>query len=171
MADQLIEGGAPVLILLFALLIGFASAMAEPALLAIGEQAESVSRKISGTALRITAAGGFAVGLALGVYRILAGVPFHYAIMAAYVLVLVLMALAPKYIIALAFDLGGVTASVVTVPLVTAIGLALATAIEGRNVLVDGFGLVASASIFPIISVLVYAIILERMPHLQKESP
>ncbi|MET3861757.1 hypothetical protein ABIE38_002693 [Dietzia sp. 2505] len=171
MAEQLIERGVPVLILLFALLIGFATAMAEPALLAIGEQAEATSRKLSATAIRLTAASGFAIGLTLGVARILTGAPLHYTIMAAYALVIVLVALAPKYITALAFDLGAVTASVVTVPLVTAIGLALANSIEGRDVLLDGFGLVASASIFPIISVLVYAMILDKVPRQHKESP
>lgn len=170
MAEQLIERGAPVLILLFALLIGFATALAEPALLAIAEQAQAAARQLSATAVRITAAAGFALGLTLGVTRLLVGAPLHYVIMVAYVLVIVLVALAPKYITALAFDLGAVTASVVTVPLVAALGLALANAIEGRDVLLDGFGLIASASIFPVISVLVYAMILETVSRRPKES-
>ena len=170
MAEQLIARSAPVLILLFALLIGFASTMAEPALLAIADQAERVSPAgISAAALRLVVASGVAIGIALGVYRILAGGPLHYFIMGSYAAVLVLVALAPKDIVALAFDLGGVTTSEVTVPLVTALGIGLAGAIEGRSALLDGFGLIAFASIFPIISVLLYAIALERIPRLRKE--
>lgn len=170
MAEQLIERGAPALILLFALLIGFATTMAEPALVAIADQAADVSPAgISATAIRLVVAAGVAVGITVGVYRILAGGPLHYFIMASYTLVIVLVALAPKDIVALAFDLGGVTTSEVTVPLVTALGIGLASAIEGRSALIDGFGLIAFASIFPIISVLVYAMVLERIPRLRKE--
>ncbi|WP_347693550.1 DUF1538 family protein [Arthrobacter sp. Bz4] len=89
--------------------------------------------------------------------------------MAAYAVALVLSFFAPKYILALAFDLGGVTTSEVTVPLVTALGIGLAAAVEGRNVLVDGFGLIAFASVFPVISVMVYAMVVERFPRLRKE--
>jgi hypothetical protein len=170
MAEQLIERGAPALILLFALLIGFATTMAEPALVAIGEQAEAASPgRISGSAIRLVVAVGVAVGITLGVCRILVGAPLHYVIMASYAVVIVLVLFAPKYIVPLAFDLGGVTTSEVTVPLVTALGIGLAGAIEGRDALIDGFGLIAFASIFPIISVLGYAMILERIPRLQKE--
>ncbi len=170
MAEQLIARGAPALILLFALLIGFATTMAEPALVAIAEQAQAVSPAgISATALRLTVAAGVAVGITLGVYRILVGGPLHYFIMASYAVVLVLVALAPKYIVALAIDLGGVTTSEVTVPLVTALGIGLASATEGRSALIDGFGLIAFASIFPIVTVLVYAMVLERVPHLRKD--
>jgi hypothetical protein len=170
MAEQLIELDAPALILLFALLIGFATTMAEPALLAIAGQAAHVSPAgINATAIRLVVASGVAVGIALGVYRILAGGPLHYYIMVSYAVVIALVALAPKYIVALAFDLGGVTTSEVTVPLVTALGIGLASAIEGRSALLDGFGLIAFASIFPIISVLLYAIVLERIPRLRKE--
>ncbi|WP_424346891.1 DUF1538 domain-containing protein [Kocuria sp. CH-021] len=170
MAEQLIERGAPALILLFALLIGFATTMAEPALVAIGEQAEAASPgRIRGSVLRIVVAVGVAVGITLGVYRILLGAPLHYVIMASYAVVIVLVLLAPKHIVALAFDLGGVTTSEVTVPLVTALGIGLASSIEGRDALIDGFGLIAFASIFPIISVLGYAMILERISRPQKE--
>lgn len=170
MAEQLIDRGVPALILLFALLIGFATTMAEPALVAIADQAEGVSPAgISASAIRLVVASGVAVGIALGVYRILSGGPLHYFIMVSYAVVIVLVALAPKYIVALAFDLGGVTTSEVTVPLVTALGIGLASAIEGRSALIDGFGLIAFASIFPIISVLLYAIALERIPRLRKE--
>ncbi|WP_026534611.1 DUF1538 domain-containing protein [Arthrobacter sp. H14] len=171
MAEQLIEQGMPALILLFALLIGFATTMAEPALLAIGEQAHEASPgRISAVGIRLIVAVGVALGIGFGVYRILVGGPFHYFIMAAYVIALVLMFFAPKYIVALAFDLGGVTTSEITVPLVTALGLGLATAIDGRDALIDGFGLIAFASIFPVISVLIYAIMMERFPRLRKEA-
>lgn len=171
MAEQLIDRDIPALILLFALLIGFATTMAEPALVAIADQAENVSPAgINATAIRLVVATGVAVGIALGVYRILSGGPLHYFIMVSYAVVIVLVVLAPKYIVALAFDLGGVTTSEVTVPLVTALGIGLASAIEGRSALLDGFGLIAFASIFPIISVLLYAIALERIPRLRKES-
>ncbi|GAB3272393.1 DUF1538 domain-containing protein [Arthrobacter pigmenti] len=170
MAEQLIEQGMPALILLFALLIGFATTMAEPALVAIGEQAHEASPgRISAVGIRIIVAVGVALGIAFGVYRILVGGPFHYFVMSAYLLAMVLVIFAPKYIVPLAFDLGGVTTSEVTVPLVTALGIGLASAVEGRDVLIDGFGLIAFASIFPVISVMIYAIMMERFPWLRKE--
>ncbi|MFI7482449.1 DUF1538 domain-containing protein [Kocuria sp. M1R5S2] len=171
MAEQLIDHDHTGLILLFALLIGFATTMAEPALLAIGEQAAQVSPAgITATAIRLAVAAGVAVGITVGTYRILVGGPLHYFIMAAYATVILLVLIAPKYIVALAFDLGGVTTSEITVPLVTALGIGLATAIEGRDPLIDGFGLIAFASIFPIISVLIYAMIRERLTVLQKKE-
>ncbi|GAB3518789.1 DUF1538 domain-containing protein [Arthrobacter monumenti] len=171
MAEQLIEQGVPALILLFALLIGFATTMAEPALLAIGEQAQEASPgRISAFGIRLVVAVGVALGISFGVYRILVGGPFQYFIMAAYVTALVLMLFTPRYIVALAFDLGGVTTSEITVPLVTALGLGLATTIDGRDALIDGFGLIAFASIFPVISVMIYAIMMERFPRLRKEA-
>ncbi len=171
MAEQLIEQDIPVLIVLFGLLIGFATTMAEPALLAIGEQAEvAAPGRISATAMRVIVAVGVAFGIAFGVYRILVGGPFHYFIMAAYAVAVVLVFFAPKYIIALAFDMGGVTTSEVTVPLVTALGIGLAAAVEGRDVLIDGFGLIAFASVFPVISVMVYAMVVERFPRLRREA-
>ncbi|PNI07329.1 DUF1538 domain-containing protein [Arthrobacter sp. AFG7.2] len=170
MAEQLIEQGVPALILLFAVLIGFAVTMAEPALVAIGEQAEDSSPgRISATTIRIIVALGVGLGIGFGVYRILVGGPFHYFIAAAYAVAMVLVFFAPRYIIALAFDLGGVTTSEVTVPLVTALGIGLAAAVEGRNVLIDGFGLIAYASIFPVIAVMVYAMVMERFPRLRRE--
>jgi hypothetical protein len=170
MAEQLIQQGIPALILLFAFLIGFAVTMAEPALVAIGEQAQEASPgKISAFAVRVIVAVGVALGIGFGVYRILVGGPFHYFIMTAYAVAIVLVFFAPKYIIALAFDLGGVTTSEVTVPLVTALGIGLATAVEGRDALIDGFGLIAYASIFPVISVMVYSMVMERFPRLRRE--
>lgn len=164
MAEQLIAKNYNSLILLFAFLIGFATTMAEPALIAIGEQAEQASPgKLKGSVIRLIVALGVAVGITVGVYRIISGDSIHYYIMAGYVIVVLLTALAPRYITALAFDLGGVTTSEVTVPLVTALGIGLATSIEGRNVLIDGFGLIAFASIFPIITVMLYAIVVEQL--------
>jgi hypothetical protein len=170
MAEQLIAQGAPALILLFALLIGFAVTMAEPALVAIGEQAQDAAPgRISAFAVRVIVAVGVGLGIGFGVYRILTGAPFHHFIMAAYAVAMVLTFFAPKYIIALAFDLGGVTTSEVTVPLVTALGIGLAAAVEGRDVLIDGFGLIAYASIFPVISVMVYAMVMEKVPVLRSK--
>lgn len=172
MAQQLIEQGVPALILLFAVLIGFAVTMAEPALLAIGEQAEEAAPgRVNAFAVRMIVAFGVALGIGFGTYRILVGGPFHYFIMAAYAVALLLVFLAPKYVIPLAFDLGGVTTSEVTVPLVTALGIGLATAVDGRNELIDGFGLIAYASIFPVIAVMVYAMVMEQFPRLRKEKP
>ncbi len=172
MAEQLITRGAPALILLFGLLIGFATTMAEPALLAIGAQAEEAAPgRVSALSIRLVVATGVALGIAFGVYRILVGGPFHYFIMAAYAVALVLVFMAPRYIVALAFDLGGVTTSEVTVPLVTALGIGLAGAVEGRDVLIDGFGLIAFASIFPVIAVIVYAMLVEKVSQLRKEQP
>lgn len=163
MAEQLINRGMNSLILLFAFMIGFATTMAEPALIAIGNQAEEAAKgKLKGSVIRLIVALGVAIGITVGVYRIISGDSIHYYIMAGYALVVLLTAFAPKYIVALAFDLGGVTTSEVTVPLVTALGIGLATAIEGRNVLIDGFGLIAFASIFPIITVMIYAIAVEH---------
>jgi hypothetical protein len=170
MAEQLVAHGAPALILLFAFLIGFATTMAEPALVAIGEQAADVAPEgFSATALRLVVAGGVAVGITLGTYRLLVGGPLHYFIMAGYAVVVLLVLVAPKYVVALAFDLGGVTTSEVTVPLITALGLGLAASIEGRNVLIDGFGLIAFASLFPIIFVTAYAMVVERSLRSRKE--
>lgn len=171
MAEQLITRGAPSLILLFGLLIGFATTLAEPALLAIGAQAEEAAPgRISALAIRLVVATGVALGITFGVYRILVGAPFHYFVMTAYAVALVLVLMAPQYIVALAFDLGGVTTSEVTVPLVTALGIGLAGAIEGRDVLIDGFGLIAFASVFPVIAVVVYAMVVEKISYLRKEQ-
>jgi len=100
---------------------------------------------------------GGPIGLALGTFRIVTGTPLHYYIIAGYILVLVQTYFAPRMIIALAYDSGGVTTSTVTVPLVTALGLGLAANVPGRDVLTDGFGLIAFASLFPIVTVLAYA--------------
>ena len=169
MARQLMSMEGYLFVYLFAFMIGFATTMAEPALIAIGHQAEQVAAgTINGNAIRIIVAVGVAVGITLGVHRIISGDSIHHYIIGGYILVIILTALAPRYIIPLAYDLGGVTTSEVTVPLVTALGIGLASSIEGRNVLIDGFGLIAFASIFPIVTVMSYAIIVEMLAKQRK---
>ena len=147
------------LIYLFAFLIGFSTTMAEPSLLAIAIKAEEISEgNIRQTRLRLVVAMGVAVGIALGAYRIVAGDPIHYYIIAGYLLVIAFTYFAPDYIIPIAYDSGGVTTSTVTVPLVAALGLGLAENIDGRNPLIDGFGLIAFASLFPMLTVMGYGI-------------
>jgi hypothetical protein len=162
MAEQLIGLDHWIYVYLFAFAIGFATTMAEPALIAIGGKAEEAAQgRLKGETIRRLVALGVAVGITIGVHRIISGDSIHHYIMGGYSVVIVLTLLAPRYIVALAYDLGGVTTSEVTVPLITALGIGLASNIEGRNVMIDGFGLIAFASIFPIISVMVYAILIE----------
>ncbi|MCP4298856.1 MAG: DUF1538 domain-containing protein [Proteobacteria bacterium] len=143
---------------LFAALIGFATTIAEPSLIAVALKANEVSAgTISQWGLRITVAFGVAFGISLGTFRIITGTPLYLYIMAGYMIVIVQTLFAPKSIIALAYDSGGVTTSTVTVPLVAALGLGLSATIPGRNPALDGFGLIAFACIFPIITVLGYA--------------
>jgi len=142
----------------FAAAIGFATTIAEPSLIAVAIKANQVSGgtvKVNG--LRIAVAIGVAVGVALGAFRIVTGTPLHWYIITGYVLVIIQTAFAPKSIIPLAYDSGGVTTSTVTVPLVAALGLGLSETIPGRSPLLDGFGLIAFASLFPIIAVMGYA--------------
>lgn len=142
----------------FAFAIGFSTTIAEPALLAVALKAHQVSGGAIGTwGLRIAVALGVAVGIALGTFRIVTGLPIHYFIIVGYIVVVIQTWFAPRMIIPLAYDSGGVTTSTVTVPLVTALGLGLAESVPGRNVLIDGFGLIAFASLFPIMSVMAYA--------------
>ncbi|MFT5708801.1 MAG: hypothetical protein ACI9ES_003105 [Oceanospirillaceae bacterium] len=149
---------------LFAFLIGFATTIAEPSLIAVAIKANEVSGGAIGVwGLRLSVALGVAVGISLGCYRIVAGDPIHYYIMAGYLIVVGQTLIAPKLIIPLAYDSGGVTTSTVTVPLVAALGLGLAGTVPGRNPLIDGFGLIAFASLFPIISVMAYAQISEKL--------
>ena len=146
----------------FAAAIGFATTVAEPALIAVSIKANHVSGgTITVTGLRIAVAIGVAVGVALGTFRIVTGTPLHWYIIAGYVVVIIQTMKAPRAIIPLAYDSGGVTTSTVTVPLVAALGLGLAETIPGRSALLDGFGLIAFASLFPMISVMAYAQISE----------
>lgn len=145
-------------IYLFAGLIGFATTVAEPSLIAVAMKANEVSSGTIGTwGLRITVAIGVALGLILGTFRIVTGTPLYLYILAGYVVVVIQTLVAPRKMIALAYDSGGVTTSTVTVPLVTALGIGLSSTIPDRNPAIDGFGLIAFASLFPIISVLAYA--------------
>lgn len=142
---------------LFAAATAFSTTMAEPALKAVAIKANAVSAGAIGVwGLRVAVALGAGFGVSLGCYRIITGLPLHYFIAAGYVVVILQTIAAPKIIIPLAYDSGGVTTSTVTVPLITALGLGLAEAVPGRSPLLDGFGLVALAALFPIISVLAY---------------
>jgi len=146
------------LVYLFAFAIGFSTTIAEPSLLAVAIKANQVSGGGIGVwGLRIAVALGVAVGITLGSYRIITGTPLHWYIITGYVFVVIQTFFAPKLIIALAYDSGGVTTSTVTVPLVAALGLGLASTVPGRSPLLDGFGLIAFASLFPIMSVMAYA--------------
>lgn len=145
-------------IYIFAALIGFATTVAEPSLIAVAIKAEEVSGgTIKPWGLRITVAVGVAFALALGTFRIVTGTPLFIYIMVGYIIVIIQTFFAPKMLIALAYDSGGVTTSTVTVPIVAALGIGLSSAVPGRNPAVDGFGLIAFASLFPIITVLGYA--------------
>jgi hypothetical protein len=143
---------------IFAFAIGASTTIAEPSLIAVAIKANEVSGgSISIWGLRIAVAIGVAVGISLGAYRIVIGAPIHYFIISGYVVVVIQTFYAPKSIVPLAYDSGGVTTSTVTVPLVAALGLGLAETVPGRSPLIDGFGLIAFASLFPIISVMSYA--------------
>lgn len=147
---------------LFAAMIGFATTIAEPSLIAVAYKANEVSAgTISTWGLRITVAIGVAFGISLGTYRIISGTPLYLYILVGYVIVIIQTIFAPKTIVALAYDSGGVTTSTVTVPLVAALGLGLAATVPGRNPALDGFGLIAFASLFPIIAVMGYAQLME----------
>ena len=148
------------LIYAFAAAIGFATTVAEPALIAVAMKAEEVSGgAIKSWGLRIAVALGVAIGVSLGCFRIVTGTPLPWYIIAAYVVVILQTFRASKTIIPLAYDSGGVTTSTVTVPVVAALGLGLAASIPGRSPLIDGFGLIAFASVFPIMTVLAYSFI------------
>ena len=141
----------------FAAAIGFSTTIAEPSLIAVALKAREVSGgSISQLGLRITVAIGVAFGISLGSFRIITGTPLYLYILIGYIIVVIQTILAPRSIIPLAYDSGGVTTSTVTVPVVAALGLGLAASVPGRNPAIDGFGLIAFASLFPIISVLGY---------------
>ena len=171
MALQLTEMKNVFLIYMFGFLIGFSTTMAEPALIAVAMKAKEVSGgRINDFILRIFVALGVAIGIALGCYRIVEGDSIHYYIILGYILVIVMTYFAPKYIIPIAYDSGGVTTSTVTVPLVAALGLGLATNIPQRDPLIDGFGLIAFASLFPMMTVMGYGIIAEYLIKKTKEG-
>ncbi len=156
---------------LFAAAIGFATTVAEPALIAVALKAREVSGgAVSAWGLRIAVAVGVAIGVSLGCFRIVTGTPLPWYIVAAYVIVIVQTYFSSRTIIPLAYDSGGVTTSTVTVPVVAALGLGLAANVPGRSPLIDGFGLIAFASVFPIISVLGYAIVADRLGRWRRRS-
>jgi len=147
---------------IFAMAIGFSTTIAEPSLMAVAIKANQVSGGSIGVwGLRIAVAIGVAAGIGLGTFRIVTGYPLHWFIITGYFIVVIQTFFAPRMIVPLAYDSGGVTTSTVTVPLVAALGLGLAETVPGRNPLMDGFGLIAFASLFPIMSVMAYAQISE----------
>ena len=143
---------------IFAAAIGFATTIAEPSLIAVGRKAKEVSGGAIGDwGLRIAVAVGVAASIAIGAFRIVTGTPLFLYMIVGYALVVIQTMLSPRMIVPLAYDSGGVTTSTVTVPLVTALGLGLASTVPGRSALLDGFGLIALASLFPMITVMGYA--------------
>jgi hypothetical protein len=168
MANSFVQKGSLAWLLAFAFLLGFGTTVAEPALIAIADEAAQVaadggvieqvdeSRERYALGLRLTVALSVGVAIVVGVFRILKGWPIQYFIVAGYIGVVIMTALAPEEIIGIAYDSGGVTTSTVTVPLVTALGVGLASAIRGRDPMVDGFGLIAFASLTPMIFVMGY---------------
>ncbi len=164
MAFQLTQENNNFIIYAFAFCIGFSTTMAEPSLIAIAKKAKEISdERVNDFILRIFVAFGVAIGIGLGSYRIVNGGEIVYYIVIGYLSVIFLTFMAPKYIVPIAYDSGGVTTSTVTVPLVAALGLGLATNIAGRDPLIDGFGLIAFASLYPIISVLTYGIVVDKL--------
>lgn len=156
-------------IYIFAFTIGFATTVAEPSLIAVAFKAREISGgKIGEKSLRVTVALGVAVSLAIGTFRIVTGTPLYVYILIGYAIVIIQTIFAPKHIIALAYDSGGVTTSTVTVPVVAALGIGLATTIPGRNPAIDGFGLIAFASLFPMMAVLGYGQFIEIIMRIKK---
>jgi hypothetical protein len=156
-------------IYIFAAAIGFSTTIAEPSLIAVAIKANEVSAgTISKWGLRMVVAIGVAIALALGTFRIVIGTPLYIYILVGYVVVVIQTVFSPKDLVALAYDSGGVTTSTVTVPLVAALGLGLSSVIPGRNPAIDGFGLIAFASLFPIITVLAYSQIMELIVKFKK---
>jgi len=171
MADAFAKKGSLFWLLLFAFALGFGTTAAEPALTAVAAEAASIASAAGAVAdndearatyafsLRLTVAISVGVALLVGVFRILKGWPVHYLIIGGYVAVVVMTFFAPTDIIGIAYDSGGVTTSTITVPLVTALGVGLAQVIRGRNPMIDGFGLIAFASLTPMIFVMAFGMI------------
>ena len=175
MAGAFAKKGNALWLMAFAFALGFGTTVAEPALIAVaGEAAEIRAAAMAGEAgaaagpeqqasyalgLRYTVAVSVGVALIIGVSRIILGWPIQWFIIAGYVLIVALTQFAPREIIGIAYDSGGVTTSTITVPLVTALGIGLSTVIKGRNPLIDGFGLIAFASLTPILFVLIYGMV------------
>ena len=172
MAHAFARKGSIFWLLTFAFALGFGTTVAEPALIAISEEASEVAAEAGqiaatedameeyATGLRYTVALSVGIAIVIGVLRILLDWSIHYMIMVGYIIVIIVTSFAPAEIIGIAYDSGGVTTSTITVPLVTALGIGLASSISGRNPMIDGFGLIAFASLLPIIFVLVYGILI-----------
>ena len=170
MAHNFAKKGSVPWLILFAFLLGFGTTVAEPALIAIADKASTIAaqggfiasteKDMAAYALGLRLSVAFSVGIAIGigVIRILLGWPLPWLIIGGYLLVVGMTAIAPQEIIGIAYDSGGVTTSTITVPLVTALGVGLASSIQGRNPLLDGFGLIAFASLLPIVSVMAFGI-------------
>jgi hypothetical protein len=173
MAHAFAKKGSVVWLLVFAFALGFGTTIAEPALIAVANEAagvaavagvihndhSAVSQYANG--LRFTVAFSVGFAIVIGVLRILKGWPIQWIIVLGYFLVVVLTMFAPKEIIGIAYDSGGVTTSTITVPLVTALGVGLASSIKGRNPMIDGFGLIALASLSPIIFVMIFGMVVQ----------
>jgi len=172
MAHAFARKGSLTWLLLFAAALGFGTTVAEPALIAVAEEASEIAaagKVIENTpeamesyadGLRLTVAVSVGFAILIGVLRIIRGWPIHYLIIAGYIGVIIMTAFAPPEIIGIAYDSGGVTTSTITVPLVTALGVGLASSIKGRNPMVDGFGLIAFASLTPMIFVMGYGMLI-----------
>ena len=172
MAYDFAKKGSLFWLLVFAFALGFGTTVAEPALIAVADEAATVALNggmIENTreaaesyayGLRMTVAVSVGFAIVLGVFRILKGWPVQYLIISGYIGVVIMTAFAPPEIIGIAYDSGGVTTSTITVPLVTALGVGLASSISGRNPMIDGFGLIAFASLTPMIFVMGYGMVL-----------
>lgn len=174
LAQALARKGSIFLLLLFSFLLGFTTTVAEPALIAIARESGEIAAQsglieadepvIASYALGLRLSVALAVGIAIliGTLRIIRGWPIHYLIIGGYLVVMLMTVFAPPEIVGIAYDAGGVTTSTVTVPLVAALGVGLASIIKGRNPLLDGFGLIAFASLLPMIFVMGYGFFLFR---------
>ena len=171
LAHALARKGSAFWLFTFSFVLGFGTTIAEPALLAVAEEAAEVAvgagvieddeKAIENYALglRLVVALSVGVALLLGVFRILTNWSLPIMIIGGYILVVAVTTVAPPEIVGIAYDSGGVTTSTVTVPLVTALGVGLASSLKGRNPMLDGFGLIAFASLTPILFVLIYGIV------------
>lgn len=172
MAQALARKGSVLWLLVFAFCLGFGTTIAEPALTAVADEAAQVAargaviadteigRQDYALGLRVTVALSVGLAIVIGVLRILRGWPIHYMIAFGYLGVVILTLFAPEFIIGIAYDSGGVTTSTITVPLVTALGVGLASSIKGRNPMLDGFGLIAFASLLPMMFVMVFGMMM-----------
>ncbi len=172
MAHAFAKKGSIFWLVVFAFSLGFGTTVAEPALIAVAAEAANVAasggmietseqaKSSYANGLRFTVAFSVGIAIVIGVIRILKGWPIQWIIIGGYLLVVIMTMFAPREIIGIAYDSGGVTTSTITVPLVTALGVGLASSIKGRNPMIDGFGLIAFASLTPIIFVMAYGMVI-----------